>query len=253
MKIGHALLVDDSVVFRDTIQALLRPYCQRLRVAGTLEEGLDALATERHLDLVLSDVVLPDGDGFDILKAANQREAPRPETILATARPSPAGERIATRLGALAYLSKPLSIRDLSRAWNLKQRPTQAAPRVHELGVGEALLCVAAGSREALIRWPIRDLSASGAFLDTTGPMAVGESLNLRLLVGGEEICAGAQVVRVQEPGWGQVGGVGVEFTNLEAGEKGLLQRALHRSASLRKELERLWVGGSGSDTEVRH
>ncbi len=58
--------------------------------------------------------------------------------------------------------------------------------------------------------WSIRDVSSTGAFLETRAPIAVGAELEL--VFGTAVIHVTARVVRVQEPAWGQVGGVGVEF-----------------------------------------
>ena len=60
--------------------------------------------------------------------------------------------------------------------------------------------------------WSIRDVSITGAFLETSAPIAVGAELELALVFGTAVIHVSARVVRVQEPAWGQVAGVGIEF-----------------------------------------
>lgn len=59
----------------------------------------------------------------------------------------------------------------------------------------------------------IADISVSGALLETTGPIPVGHTLDLELELDNREVASViGEVVRVQEPSWGQVGGVGVAF-----------------------------------------
>ena len=72
--------------------------------------------------------------------------------------------------------------------------------------------------------WGIRDVSISGAFLETHAPIPVGSELELALVFGTAVIHVTARVVRVQEPAWGQVGGVGIEFTRLRGDSRQFLE-----------------------------
>ncbi len=72
--------------------------------------------------------------------------------------------------------------------------------------------------------WGIRDVSISGAFLETHAPIPVGSELELALVFGTAVIHVTARVVRVQEPAWGQVGGVGIAFTRLRGDSRQFLE-----------------------------
>ena len=72
--------------------------------------------------------------------------------------------------------------------------------------------------------WSIRDVSISGAFLETNAPIPVGSELELALVFGTAVIHVTAQVIRIQEPGWGQVGGVGIEFTRFRGDAEQFLE-----------------------------
>ncbi len=72
--------------------------------------------------------------------------------------------------------------------------------------------------------WSIRDVSITGAFLETSAPLPVGSELELALVFGTAVIHVTARVIRVQEPAWGQVGGVGIEFTRLRGDSQQFLE-----------------------------
>jgi DNA-binding NtrC family response regulator len=73
--------------------------------AGTVAMALEALATA-ELDLVLTDLRLPDGSGMEVLAAALRREPGLPVVVL-TAYGSVDGAVAAIRAGAAEYLTKP--------------------------------------------------------------------------------------------------------------------------------------------------
>ncbi len=72
--------------------------------------------------------------------------------------------------------------------------------------------------------WGIRDVSITGAFLETHAPIPVGSELELALVFGTAVIHVTARVVRVQEPACGQVGGVGIEFTRFRVESQHFLE-----------------------------
>jgi hypothetical protein len=72
--------------------------------------------------------------------------------------------------------------------------------------------------------WCIRDVSISGAFLETNAPIPIGSELELALVFGTAVIHVTARVIRIQQPDWGQVGGVGVEFTRFRGDSQQFLE-----------------------------
>jgi hypothetical protein len=72
--------------------------------------------------------------------------------------------------------------------------------------------------------WSIRDVSISGAFLETNASIPVGSELELALVFGTAVIHVTARVIRIQEPGWGRVGGVGIEFTRFRGDAQQFLE-----------------------------
>jgi hypothetical protein len=79
--------------------------------------------------------------------------------------------------------------------------------------------------------WNIRDMSLSGAFLETTGPIEPGTLLDLCLDFGDNQVRVKARTVRVQPPDWGCAAGVGIAFEGLPADSRDALASRLTRIA----------------------
>jgi DNA-binding response OmpR family regulator len=104
---AHVLIVDDS----PRMVGLLQRWLQRegFRVTGvtTVQAALDMLATG-STDWVITDVMLPTGDGMDILAYARTQQ-PQVRVIVMTAFGSRAIHQRAMALGAHGFLSKPFN------------------------------------------------------------------------------------------------------------------------------------------------
>jgi len=72
----------------------------------------------------------------------------------------------------------------------------------------------------------IADISLTGALLETFGEIPENQVLDLDLaLENGAHVRVTAEVVRMQYPQWGRVGGVGVRFVRFEGDSKAVLAR----------------------------
>ncbi|MBK8285003.1 MAG: response regulator [Ahniella sp.] len=125
------LLVDDDARLTDLVARYLKEHGYRVREAANLAGMRRALA-ERHVDLILLDVGLPDGDG---IRACQQLRTEGVDTpiILLTARGDEIDRVLGLEFGADDYLSKPVSPRELLariRARLRRVTPVGAAPRV---------------------------------------------------------------------------------------------------------------------------
>jgi hypothetical protein len=71
----------------------------------------------------------------------------------------------------------------------------------------------------------IVNISVSGALLQTPGRLPIGQSLDLDLqLDNGTIVSVTASVVRIQEPDWERIGGVGVTFTSVAETARAVLE-----------------------------
>jgi len=217
LDLNRVLLLDDSKLMRELLKALLRPHCREVHVAGSLAEAREVLAHHDGIELALVDSILPDGSGLGLLEDLAARGDEKPHTIVITARWQESEARVARELGALAYLGKPVSIRDITRAWQEHGPPGRVLqPRSPRRLLAKARLGNPQRPQEHLLEWNVHDLSVGGAFLETHGPLPVGLRLDLELVLGEHSVRTPASVMRVQEPGWMNPSGVGVRFDALD-------------------------------------
>jgi len=212
--LSKVLVVDESAIFRNLMRVLLSPYAGSVLSAEGRRDACERIAEHADISLVLSDVCLHDGDGFAILSHVRELAEPRPRVLLLTKHPSEDDAKRAVGLGALGYLTKPITLQEIRRACtngNLIPR----RPRTKRPSFGKALLIEPAGEHDAPLAFEIHDLSVSGAFLETQGPIPVGTEVQLALILGDETVAVRARVVRIQEPSWANVAGVGIRFDEL--------------------------------------
>ncbi len=104
---GTSILVaDDNEDTRKLIAKLLKNRGYRVT---TSEDGIDALLqlAQKEFDLILSDVNMPNLDGFKLLEMINQKGIRAP-VIFLTGRTAAEDERKGLSLGAMDYLKKPI-------------------------------------------------------------------------------------------------------------------------------------------------
>ena len=211
------LVISESAVFRRLIQLIFSHRAHEVRAANNRMQGREHLRALKTLDLVLCDIALTDGDGFEVLKDASELSESNPNVILIATKPDPNEERYALEKGATAYLSKPVSLRQLLAA--LKAGSHRDAPRAPRVRSGGRAYILSLGddvdsSTVPQILWYARDISTSGAFLETDSPISVGSKVDMSLEIGAATIRVTATVERTQEPSWGRAAGIGVSFND---------------------------------------
>jgi two-component system, OmpR family, response regulator RegX3 len=129
MQIGRrtVLLVEDEESITTPLVEALQREGFDTAVAGTAQEALEA-ADRIRPDLVLLDVMLPDGSGFDVLRELRSRA--RSPVIMLTARGEEADRVAGLELGADDYVVKPFSARELvARVRAVLRRAAEAGER----------------------------------------------------------------------------------------------------------------------------
>lgn len=114
MTQGSLLLVDDDRLVLDGMTTWLREQGYDVSGASGRESALGHLK-ERRFDLVLADIRLADGDGFEILAHCRQH-CPQTTVILITGYATVETGIEALRAGAFDLLTKPLIDEELSMA-----------------------------------------------------------------------------------------------------------------------------------------
>lgn len=117
---ANILLIDDDVRLAD----LLGEYFQRfdffLNHAAHPRDGL-TMQAEGNFDLIILDIMLPDMDGFDVLREL--RKSSDIPVIMLTARGDVMDRVVGLELGADDYLPKPFEPRELvARMQNILKR-----------------------------------------------------------------------------------------------------------------------------------
>ncbi|OEO28343.1 DNA-binding response regulator [Devosia insulae DS-56] len=156
----HVLVVDDDQEIRKLLGRYLGEQGFRVSLAGSKREFLDRVATER-LDIVVLDVLLPDGSGLDLCRYLRQR-APQVPVILVTALKEEVDRIIGLEIGADDYLGKPFNPRELvARMRAVLRRAGGGAVTASGTTYRFAALLADAGSRSVV--------TADGAPIDLTG------------------------------------------------------------------------------------
>lgn len=107
----HVLVVDDDQEIRRLLGRYLVEQGFRVSLAGSKREFIERVATEK-LDIVVLDVLLPDGSGLDLCRYLRQR-APHIPVILVTALKEEVDRIIGLEIGADDYIGKPFNPREL--------------------------------------------------------------------------------------------------------------------------------------------
>lgn len=102
-----ALVIEDDRSAREALAELVRDEGFRVECAETLAEGR-ALATAAVPDLILTDLVLPDGTGADLLAEIDLASGVQCAVITGHASVDSAVDTL--RLGAVDYLTKPVDV-----------------------------------------------------------------------------------------------------------------------------------------------
>ncbi len=115
MKRGSLLLVDDDRLVLDGMADWLRGKRFEVAEATSCRQAIARIDASAPFDLVLADIRLPDGDGFDVLHHCRQRH-PGSTVILITGYATPDTAVEAVRAGAFDLLTKPLIDEELELA-----------------------------------------------------------------------------------------------------------------------------------------
>ena len=105
------LVVEDDLDIADLIRVNLAELGITIEHASSGDKGL-SLATNKHYDLMLIDVMLPKVNGLDICRDIRTQK-PEQSIIMLTAKNSETDRVLGLELGADDYMTKPFSVREL--------------------------------------------------------------------------------------------------------------------------------------------
>ena len=114
MRSARILVVDDEADIRELVQEILTEEGYVVEVAGNAAEARAACAAQLP-DLVLLDIWMPDTDGISLLREWQQSHGNALAVVMMSGHGTVETAVEATRLGALDYVEKPLSLAKLLR------------------------------------------------------------------------------------------------------------------------------------------
>ena len=132
MTAAHILVVDDEADIRATISDILEDEGYAVSVAADAAAARVEVGRARP-DLILLDVWMPDVDGITLLREWAREGAPRCPVVILSGHGTVETAVEATRLGAVDFVEKPLSLakllRTVEKALAKAPEPRRPAPR----------------------------------------------------------------------------------------------------------------------------
>jgi DNA-binding NtrC family response regulator len=130
---NHALIVDDDVDSAASLKEFVAGARYTVAVAHSLREARRQLSLQPP-DVVLLDLMLPDGSGMDLLSEAELLA--NTQVVLITGHASLDTSVQALRLGAVDYLVKPVSLPHLGNILSRLMKPAELHAEVADLAAG---------------------------------------------------------------------------------------------------------------------
>lgn len=131
MKMNHVLLVEDDLSIIDGLEFSLQKNGFNVDIARTVKEAFLAL-NDKTYDLLIIDLALPDGSGFDICKKV--RRSSHVPIIFLTASDEEVNIVMGLDMGGDDYITKPFKLNELiSRINALLRRAKLSNGTQHEI------------------------------------------------------------------------------------------------------------------------
>ena len=149
------LLVEDETSITEPLAEALRSEGFDTEVAGTVAQALEL--ARRDPDLVLLDVMLPDGSGLDVCRELRSRS--QVPIIMLTARGEESDRIVGLELGADDYVVKPFSAREVVARIRAVLRRADAPEPTEDRPIEIGCLRLDPSRREALLVGEALELS----------------------------------------------------------------------------------------------
>jgi DNA-binding NtrC family response regulator len=183
MPRAHLLVVDDEPSILTTLQKALSLEGYAVDVAGGVGVAEEKLR-KRAYDLCLFDVMLPDGDGVELLQRMRAAKSDTPPVIMMSGHATIDTAVRAVRVGALNFLEKPLNTDALLIAVETALRLTRAEAEARDLRRAAGATGELVGESGAIRRLveQIGRAAKSAASVLLTGERGTGKELVARAI-----------------------------------------------------------------------
>ncbi len=171
------LIIEDEPSLAAALALVAKKLGHESALCASGREGLERLA---EADLVLLDIGLPDISGLEVLERARTK-APDVPIIVITAHGTLENAVTARRLGAAAYLVKPLSVSDVQQTVRQVLEASSREAVVHRSVAGRTSLI---GSTPVMQRvfLEIAHATTTDAPVLLTGPTGAGKTVTARAI-----------------------------------------------------------------------
>ncbi len=174
MSKTKVLVIDDEPDIRELLALTLTRMGLLCDVVSSFQEGIDCIINNNYF-LVLTDMRLPDGDGYSIVQYIQKNKPQLPVAVI-TAFGNVEGAVNTLKAGAFDYVSKPVDLVMLKALVNTALRMHQIVPKPHgELLFGESVVMQD-------LRLKISKLARSQAPVYIYGQSGVGKELVARMI-----------------------------------------------------------------------
>jgi len=173
MSNAKVLVIDDEPDIRELISLTLKRMGLSCDVASCFKEGTSYIDKNEYF-LVLTDMRLPDGDGYEIVRYIQKHKPQLPVAVI-TAFGNVEGAVNTLKAGAFDYVSKPVDLSMLKSLVNTALCMYQQPTPQDDLLLGESQVM-------QVLRQNIKKLARSQAPVFIQGESGVGKELVARLI-----------------------------------------------------------------------
>ncbi len=129
----NILVVEDDPSVRTLVKAVLEHNGNQVSTSDTATEG-QAKATENNYDMIILDLGLPDGDGYEVCKSLRDDNITTPVLILSGEQETDVKVKC-LKVGADDYLTKPFNTEELiARLEAIKRRSEASGDQIINCG-----------------------------------------------------------------------------------------------------------------------
>ena len=111
-KTGTILVVDDEPNIRRVLEAVLAKEGHTVLTAENGRKGLEVISKDSSIDVLITDLIMPDINGVELLAAAREFNT-NMSVLMITAHGTIKSAVDAMRLGALDYITKPFDLDEI--------------------------------------------------------------------------------------------------------------------------------------------
>ncbi len=171
------LIVDDDVVTRSLLSRVLKPHERDFEVL-TAQNGKEAssIVTQQKIDLIITDLQMPEMDGFALMAYLNEHHPEIPFFIMTAFGDSEIKSRI-KEIGSIKYFEKPLNI-DVITDCIFDELNAGAVGEIEGISLASFLQLVEMEKKTCTLQIEARDKSGVMYFLK--GELMTAETADLK-------------------------------------------------------------------------